>query len=221
MEISTNDFIDKLYFYIKKSNIESIVGVSGGGASGKSTICKKLMDRIGNEAKNYLNTDSYLIESPTRERLRWEGSYDGKKINGRITACCPEGTFFPALNRDIKGLKHGFPMLTIEDNGSPTFLINPVESITIVEGIAVAFVPSSYFDISIFLYCDAETEWERRLSRDKIERNIDTSSIQKDFFVRRAQFEQYIKPKEKCFNLVLKSTKDYSLILEKDSLKIF
>jgi uridine kinase len=203
MKIDIDDFVDGLNKYIKKLNPKTIIAVSGGGASGKTTFCKKLMERLGIDANNYLNTDSYLIDSSLRKRLFWEGIYNGEKIYGRITACCPEATFLPALIRDINALKRGLPILTIEDHGCPMYSIDPMNSITVIDGIATAFVPVSNFDISIFLHCDTEIEWERRVLRDSSERGIDISSVRNDFYVRRAQFEQYVKPKKEDFNLIL------------------
>lgn len=185
------------------------IAITGNGASGKSALADAICSTL-TDGCNLLYTDPYLVSSELR---RLAGA------NGRLTACHPEATFMPALERDMQSLRSGHGIWTVEDFGLPSQELPP-NRLTVVEGIAAAFVSSSLIDASIFVYCDEDEEMRRRLERDVKVRGQVEDKIRKDFAIRRAQFEQYVWPVRSNCHMVLKSLPNYEFVVEQDSLGI-
>lgn len=199
---------------------KTIILVSGGGAAGKSIFCEALLVKLGNKNPNRINADAYLIDSSARASAKWRSEVDGRVVEGRLTACCRTATFLPGLNRDIRSVRSGYPVWTVEDFGSPSVILDPNKHICIVEGIGACFSDISLFDASVFMYCSTESEYQRRLPRDENTRGIPIEKIKSDFDLRRTQFDVEVFPRRNLFNLVLRSMNDFSLSVEKDSLGI-
>ncbi|MDD5463762.1 MAG: hypothetical protein PHP62_01330 [Candidatus Moranbacteria bacterium] len=199
---------------------KTMILISGGGAAGKSIFCEALSAKIGSKNLNRINADAYLIDSSARANALWRSDIDGKIVEGRLTACCKIATFLSGLNRDIRSVHAGYHVWTVEDFGSPSVLLDSNKRICIVEGVGACFSDISLFDASVFMYCDAEGEYERRLPRDKNIRGIQIEKIKADFDLRRAQFAVEVFPRRNLFSLVLRSAEDYSLLVEKDNLGI-
>jgi len=219
--IKAFDFvISSLSNWMLAQSGKTMILVSGGGAAGKSVFCEALLTKIGDKILSRINADSYLIDSSARANAKWRSEVDGRVVEGRLTACCQNATFLPALNRDIRSIRLGYPVWTVEDFGSPSVMLDPNKRICMVEGIGACFSDISLFDASVFIYCDAESEYQRRLPRDEVSRGIPIEKIKSDFDLRRAQFNIEVFPRRNLFNLVLRSMSDFSLSVEKDSLGI-
>lgn len=209
-----------LFNWILARSDRTTVLVSGGGAAGKSTFCGALLMEIGDESSNKINSDAYLIDSSTRANAKWRSEVDGRVVEGRLTACCRNATFLAGLNRDIRSVSLGYPVWTVEGFGSPSVMLDPNKRICIIEGIGACFSDLSLFDASVFMFCDAESEYQRRIPRDENNRGIPIEKIKSDFDLRRTQFDVEVFPRSDLFDLVLRSMGDFSLSVEKDDLDI-
>jgi uridine kinase len=220
MKISIEDLTTAITRHLVNKGERSMLAITGGGCAGKSTLAKNVYEYLGEKNSNYLNTDNYLISPVLRKNTKWLDLYNelflsnNELVNGRLTACCPEATFIPALERDLEMLRAGyeFPEVDVGTNSRSIFKKNLYN---IVEGIGVSFVDFD-FDLSIFVYCDEEVELKRRLNRDFEERNIGREKIINDFRLRRTQYEVHVHPNRKKYNIIAKSLGDYSILIEKD-----
>lgn len=81
----------------------------------------------------------------------------------------------------------------------------------------VAFTDPNLYDLKVYLYTDGETELTRRSIRDVAERGTDINYLRKSHEERRIQYDLFMHPYHRNFDLVLKnSNEDY--ILEKSSI---
>lgn len=190
---------------------KTVLRITGGGGAGKSVFMQAVCGLVDSRVAA-LNTDSYLVSSFLRRSVKDE-------VGERLTACHPEATFLPALERDVSMLKSGRDILLVPDSHQKP---RPLQSETnvIIEGIGAIFVPAVYFDLSIFVFCDEEIEMARRISRDSVKRGVDTATVVADFKIRRGQFNRHVWPRRSECELVLMSRGDFSFECLSDSKNI-
>ncbi|NRG47231.1 hypothetical protein HRF87_21120, partial [Bacillus sp. CRN 9] len=90
--------------------------------------------------------------------------------------------------------------------------------VNIVEGMSVAFINPNLFDLKIYLYTDGETEFDRRSVRDVSERDTDINYLKQSHEERRIQYELFMHPYHRNFDIVLKSSNE-ELLVEKSSFR--
>ncbi|NRG46196.1 phosphoribulokinase, partial [Bacillus sp. CRN 9] len=98
---------------IKTEDRKIIIGISGHGASGKTTFANKLVKFIGHKEVNYINTDPYIIGSNLRKYTVLNYKYKNKNHHYKMTACHPYAHNLSALERDISMIKSGLNFYTI------------------------------------------------------------------------------------------------------------
>jgi uridine kinase len=52
--------------WVSRADKKILIGISGHGASGKTTFANELITRSGRRDLNYINTDPYIIGSPLK-----------------------------------------------------------------------------------------------------------------------------------------------------------
>ena len=124
-----------------------------------------------------------------------------------MTACHPAAHNISSLERDIYMIKNHMDVLTIDTHYSPSEILSSQNKLTIVEGMCVAFTDSKLFDLLIYFYTDGETEFERRSVRDVKEQSHDD---------RRMQYEVFMHPYSKNFDIIIKSTQTEPTLIEKN-----
>lgn len=193
------------------------IGISGHGASGKTTFAKNLLKLLGNENVNYINTDPYIIGSHLRKYTSINYEYKNEQHQEKMTACHPAAHYVFALERDIRMMRDGLDFYTIGTNYTKSMLVSSDNKINIVEGMSVAFTDPNLYDLKVYLYTDGETELMRRSIRDVAERGTDIHYLRKSHEERRIQYDLFMHPYHRNFDLVIKnSNEDY--MLEKGSL---
>lgn len=83
------------------------IGISGHGASGKTTFAHNLLKLLGHEKVNYMNTDPYIIGSHLRKYTVIDYEYNNERHRNKMTACHPSAHNISALERDIR-MMHPF-----------------------------------------------------------------------------------------------------------------
>lgn len=182
-----------------------IIGISGHGASGKTTFAGELIRRLGQESINYLNTDPYIIGSDLRKYAMIEYEYGGGHYRDKMTACHPSAHHVTALERDIRMLRDGLDLYSIGTHYSKSTRLTPDRRINIVEGMSVAFTDPALYDLRIYLYTDGETELERRGVRDVAERGTELQYLLKSHKQRRIQYELFMHPYHENFDVVIRN----------------
>lgn len=208
------NIVHKIADLIRSREKRITIGISGHGASGKTTFANNLLTILGQDCVNYMNTDAYIVGSQLRKHTLIDFEYKSQHYHGKMTACHPAAHHTLALERDIHMLRDGLDLYTIGSNYSKSKLLSSHNKVNMVEGMSVAFTDPHLYDLKIYLYTDGETELTRRSIRDVSERGSDIQYLRKSHEMRRVQYELFMHPYQQSFDIVIKNSNDAS-ILEK------
>lgn len=197
--------IDRIAEWIESKEERLIIGISGHGAAGKTHFTQKLLERLGNERVNCLNTDPYIVSSDIRKNAAIDYTYGNVDHRFKMTACHPAAHHLGALERDVRMVRDGFDFYTIDVHYLERELISGSKQLTIVEGMSAAFIDPELFDLKIYFYTDGETEMMRRSSRDVAERGTALDYLKLSHDERRIQYELFMHPYSRNFDIVIKS----------------
>lgn len=100
------------------------IGISGHGASGKTTFTFNLLELLGHDEVNYINTDPYIIGSNLRKYTLINYEYKNEYHHEKMTACHPDAHNILALERDIHMMRDGLDFYTIGTNYTKSTLIS-------------------------------------------------------------------------------------------------
>lgn len=207
--------LDKIANFINNSNERVIIGISGHGASGKTTFANQLVELLDVKDINFINTDPYIIDSNLRRYSKFEYEYKNNRYNYKITACHPIAHNVSYLERDINMIKNGIDFYTMKTHYCERKLISSSKNITIVEGMSVAFMNLDLFDLTVYLYTDSETEFIRRKTRDISERGKALDYLQQSHEHRRIQYDLFMHRYHQKFDVVINNS-DKKFLVEKD-----
>ncbi|WP_041121886.1 uridine kinase family protein [Jeotgalibacillus alimentarius] len=208
-------FIEDLLVLIHQKDKRFLIGVSGHGAAGKTTFTQKFAGRIGSDRVNVLNTDPYITDSAVRKNTMITYDWNGKEHTFKMTACHPAAHHIPSLERDMKMLKKGMDLYTLDTGWLPSELLSANKKVTIAEGMSVAFLDQSLFDLSIYFYTDGETEFLRRSGRDIKERGMELAYLKQSHDERRVQYEIFMHAHSELFDVVVNTSGD-GFVVEKN-----
>ncbi|OXM16131.1 uridine kinase family protein [Paenibacillus herberti] len=180
------------------------IGISGHGASGKTTFAHNLITLLERDDVNYINTDTYIIGNHLRKNTVINYEYNNEQRHDKMTACHPSAHNISALERDLHMLRDGLDFYTIGTNHSKSTLISSQNKINIIEGMSVAFTAPSWYDLRIYLYTDGETELLRRSLRDVSERGKDIHYLRDSHETRRIQYDLFMHPYHENFDIIYK-----------------
>ena len=156
-----------------------VVGIAGGTASGKSTVARKICERLQDCRIALIDQDSYyrdLSDLTYEERL--EVNFDH-----------PEAFDTELMVSQLRQLKQGIgiekPIYSFKEclRQKETLRVEPRDAI-IVEGILVLGIDAirKELDIKIFVDADGDVRIVRRLTRDIKERGRDFESTVTQYF---------------------------------------
>jgi len=177
-----------------------IIGIAGGTGSGKTTVVRKIIERLPKGEVAVLPQDSYYRDSshlPLEKRQ--EINFDH-----------PNSIEFELLQNHLKQLKAGlgidqpiYSYLTCT-RSEETIPVQPTE-VVIIEGILALTQPElrDLMDIKVFVDCDADDRLNRVIKRDIVERG---RSVEKVL----ARYEDVLKPMHLQF---IEPTKRYADII--------
>lgn len=206
------NILHKIANFINSKDEKIIIGISGHGASGKTTFANNLIKILENEDVNYINTDPYIIGSQLRKYTLINYEYKNQHHQDKVTACHPAAHNIYALERDVQMVRESLDFYTIGTNFTESKLISSQNKVNIIEGMTVAFTDPNLYDLKVYFYTDGETELARRSIRDVSERGADINYLRKSHEMRRIQYELFMHPYHRNFDVVLKnSNEDYFL----------
>ncbi|WP_456274673.1 uridine kinase family protein [Bacillus sp. AK031] len=198
--------------WIRNQEERIIVGISGHGASGKTTFASNLVNLLGQEDVNYMNTDPFIISSAVRKKIDYE--YKNENHHYKMTACHPSAHNLNAMERDILMMKDVLDFYSVGTHYAKDTLIASRKKVNIIDGMSIAFIDPDLFDLKIYLYTDGETEFSRRSIRDISERGTDLKDLQHSHHERRIQYELFMHPRSEQFDIVIKNNNE-AFILKK------
>lgn len=151
-----------------------VIAIAGGTGSGKTTLTREILDRVGAEHIALLPHDAYykdLSHLPPEHRAQI--NYDH-----------PNSLETELLIQHVKLLKAGQPIelpiydFKVHTRTNQTIPIDP-KPIILVEGILIFVEPElrEMFDIKLYVDTDADIRFIRRLQRDIAERGRTPESV--------------------------------------------
>jgi uridine kinase len=178
-----------------------VIGIAGGTGSGKTTVAKLILERVGAHRIAVLPHDAYYKDYP---HLSIE---DRVKINFDH----PNSLESTLLIDHVKKLKQWEPVelpvydFTNHSRTNRTIHVEP-SRVILVEGILIFAEPElrKLFDVKIFVDTDADIRFIRRLERDITDRARSTESvIQQYLSTVRPMHLEFVEPSKRYADIII------------------
>ncbi|KAL7035286.1 hypothetical protein ACKWTF_008302 [Chironomus riparius] len=199
-----------------------LIGVAGGTASGKSTVCKRIIEKLGqadiNERQRQvvsISQDSFYRELSDAEKVKAQNG----KFNFDHPQAFDEKLMYSTMQDILQGKK-----VTINSYNYRTNSLSPEDQITIYpadvvifEGILVFYFPEirDLFHMKLFVDTDSDTRLARRVPRDIKERGRDLDQVLNQYmmFVKPA-FEEFCSPTKKYADVIIPRGADNTVAID-------
>ncbi len=179
-----------------------IIGIAGGTGSGKTTVVKRILERIPQEQVSLIPQDSYYLPAPPGVPLE-----ELKKMNYDH----PDAFDWELLTRQVEALKRGeaveqptYSVLTC-DRAAETVTIKPTKVI-LIEGIMALYRKElrDLMDLKIYVDADADDRLIRVIRRDVIERGR-TARVVMDRYLQvlKPMHREFIEPTKEFADLII------------------
>lgn len=178
-----------------------VLGIAGGTGSGKTTVAEELCARLGEEDYALVNQDSYYKDNAgltMNERLRL--NYDH-----------PDLIDLPLLTEHVRELIAGRaiekPVYSFVEHTRTreTVRVQP-KPLIIVEGILVLYFEDlrRLMDIKLFVDCDPDVRFIRRLERDIRERGRTQESVIRQYLTTvRPMHIEFVEPSKRHADVII------------------
>ena len=177
-----------------------VIGIGGGTGSGKTTLTKRLKERLGS-AVTVLSYDNYYKSHPDmpydeRVRLNYDhpSAFDTELLVEHLAAL-RRGETIAAPVYDFK--QH--------DRSDETMLIAPT-GVILVEGILILADERlrSQMDVKIYVDTDADVRILRRVVRDVKQRGRSLESVVTQYLTTvKPMHEQYVEPSRRYADIIV------------------
>ncbi|KAJ8768190.1 hypothetical protein K2173_021130 [Erythroxylum novogranatense] len=189
-----------------------IIGVAGGTASGKTTVCNMIISQLHDQRVVLVNQDSFY-HSLSGEKLEKVHEYNfdhPDSFNTDLLLSCMEelknGRAVSIPNYDFKTHKR-------TDHGRQ---VNPSDVI-IVEGILVLHDARvrDLMNMRVFVDTDSDLRLARRIQRDTVERGRNIQNVLDQYarFVK-PSFEEFILPSKKFADIIIPRGADNDVAID-------
>eukprot|EP00741_Cyanophora_paradoxa_P006628 tig00001029_g6413.t1 len=175
-----------------------IIGVAGGTASGKTTVCDKIIEHLQDKRVVNISQDAFYRTLPD--------DWDPSAINWDHPDAFDNDLMLDTLAKLKNGQPVDIPVYNFAKN-SRTEETQRVEGSEVIlfEGILVFYSKlRELMDMKIFVDADADTRLARRVQRDILERGRDVMGVlhQYEHYVKPA-YEEYIMPTKKHADIII------------------
>ncbi len=178
-----------------------VIGLAGGSGSGKTTIARTIMERVGRDRIAFVQHDAYYCDQsdvPFENRL--QVNYDHP--NSLETSLLVKHLRALRAGRAVEIPVYDFAQFT--GTGETTRL--EARPVILVEGILL-FVEAalrSLFDIKIYVDAPADLRFIRRLQRDLTERQRTPESVIRQYLETvRPMHIEFVEPTKRYADLIL------------------
>jgi len=183
-----------------------LIGAAGGTASGKTTVCKMIVEKLQNKRVATLSLDSFY-RPPTEFEIESIGGVQNYNFDH------PNAFDWELLAEQLESLSKGrtayipeYDFKTHSRTGEFKRINGAISDIIIIEGILLFHRKEivDRLDMKLFVDTDADTRLARRVRRDMADRGRSLESIlyQYETFVKPA-FDEFILPSKKHSDVVI------------------
>lgn len=183
------------------------IRIAGGTASGKSTVCQKIMAKLGQDCQRrvaLIKQDSfYRILNQDELALARNGNF-----NFDHPYAVDDQAMYQALVDILNGIPVKLPIHDYQDNQPKANQFYEVQSADVVlfEGVLIFYFPKvrDMFHMKLFVDTDSDTRLSRRVVRDVRDRGrpLEVVLNQYDRFVKPA-FEEFCQPTKKYADMII------------------
>ncbi len=178
-----------------------VIGIAGGTGSGKTTVARVILDRVGEGHIAYLPHDAYYKDNshlPLSERVKI--NYDH-----------PDSLETSLLIQHIQTLREGKPVerpvydFTAHTRTNETVTVLP-RPVIMVEGILLFYEPElrKLFDVKIYVDTDPDIRFIRRLRRDITERGRTMESVIDQYLnTVRPMHLEFVEPSKRYADIII------------------
>ncbi|XP_029636961.1 uridine-cytidine kinase 2 [Octopus sinensis] len=206
------------YGLMTRPNKPFMIGIGGGTASGKSSVCAKIIDQL-----RYLDSNGRQVVIISQDAFYRDLNEDEKKkaIKGEFNFDHPDAFDYKRMLQTMKDLtaskpimipKYNYISCTKEENG--VFLEQP--DVIFVEGILTFYFKEirDLFHMKLFVDTDADTRLARRVNRDVLRgRDLEHILNQYTSLVKPA-FEEFCLPTKKYADVIIPRGADNTVAIE-------
>jgi uridine kinase len=178
-----------------------VIGIAGGTGSGKTTVARSIMNRLGNEENvTLISQDNYYLD---HSELTFE---ERERINYDHPNAFDNALMLAQLDQMRQGFSIEIPVydFTRHARAAQTVHID-VKPVVLIEGIHVLTDEKlrEALDIKVFVDTDPDIRILRRLARDINERGRSLESV----------FEQYVNTVKPMHDAFIEPSKKYADII--------
>lgn len=183
-----------------KLKLMLIIGISGGSGSGKSTVVKKIIQKLPKNTVSIIPQDAYYKDN----------GHLSPEDKAKVNFDHPSSIEFPLMKKHLSLLRQGisinmpiYSYITCA-RAKETIRVMPTK-VVIVEGILIFTNPAvrNMMNIKTFVDADADDRLIRIIRRDVIERGRDYNMVLQ-------HYESFVKPMHLQF---IEPTKRYADII--------
>ncbi|KMZ61907.1 Uridine kinase [Zostera marina] len=179
-----------------------VIGVSGGTASGKTTVCDMIIQQLHDHRVVLINQDSFyrgLTAEESAHANEYNFDHPDAFDTERLLECFGKLKQGRSVNVPIYDFKN-------HQRCSESYRKVNASDVIILEGILV-FHDSQVrdmMDMKIFVDTDADVRLARRITRDTVERGRDVNSVLEQYakFVKPA-FDDFVLPSKKFADVII------------------
>ena len=189
-----------------------VIGVAGGSGSGKTTVTRAILDRVGRERIALLPHDSYyhdLSHLPLDERARFNFDHPDAFDNARYL-------------HDLRSLIAGQP-IALPTYDFATYARLPVtvavapQPVVLLEGILIFADAALRAQMSIRLFVDAESDLRiiRRIQRDTERRGRSVESVIAQYLATvRPMHLEFVEPSKRYADVIIPQGGENSIAVD-------
>lgn len=184
-----------------KKRTPLVIAIAGGTGSGKTTVSKKVLERVGIERVTYLQHDSYykdLSDLPPLQRASINFDHPSSLETELMVKHLRELKRWNTVEVPIYDFK-------THTRVKETQTTEP-HQVIIVEGILLFSEPllRSLFDIRLFVDTDADIRFIRRLERDINERGRTADSVIRQYLSTvRPMHLEFVEPSKRYADIII------------------
>jgi len=199
-----------------------LIGVAGGTASGKSTVCSKIMEKLGQDEIDHrqrqvvcISQDSFYRELSPAESL--------KASKGTFNFDHPDAFDNQLILKTLQDILDGrvcsIPVYDFKTNSRRVdeFVTIYPADVLLFEGILVFYLPEirNFFHMKLFVDSDADTRLSRRVLRDIRERGRDLEQVLSQYTsLVKPAFEEFCLPSKKYADVIIPRGSENTVAIE-------